>query len=754
MNRLVRGMLVLVILAGTVLIAGSTARADVPDEWKSLDIAGLTTLARQFRAKGAAGVDDCKLLATYVAKRYTTDAAADKVDYDEWLDLTLALSSYFSGDTRTAMCGNLKQKFASNDEAICNNSSKWLAQLVRLFDYLGDDEAAQSICTKWVCGSDKYKAATAYRLSLIAPILGSAGQTGKVARQKLAEHIKATYLKNKTSTQSVKLKFWRNYTTGLAKAVSADDRRLWAKKICEAFAGTPDAMSGLKKDELEYLVLALNKLDSGREIKLAVTLVTETTVWQSLNPRGLSYLADFLSKAGLDVKVARKKLAGHVKAKYLKDKTATQSVPIWRWRHFVGSLNMDVSGTDRQLWFDRLREAFAGNDKDIGALSARNFRYLTESMVLLDHKQTATIVLVWFNANKGKGFDSASTGDLAHIVYAGQGDRPGAAPAANEFETIWLARNSKEPLKLNDSILIVKAWLAINNKTKAQQWAMRAYENALGTEQARASADATTLKTLGRWLRETGLTGKGKGYPKFAAVLARLAKAGKLPADKWWRYKFYAATLGTAAARQTLQAEVSDANGNPRQVVATILAYAYRHKKEDFQTWQTFLDGKIATAGMSGDTKARWLLAKAFAEAIVNPSGNPKSPIRGKKWLDQALATATSASCRLEVLQKFVEIYRGMRRPAIAVSLLESVKGQFSGAGLAQVETMLHELRAEQADSDVSFKRRQAADEIARKKGRLAYYRKRLAVYQARGDADKVAQLQAAIEKLEQGLQP
>ncbi|MDY7011781.1 MAG: hypothetical protein SVV80_13670, partial [Planctomycetota bacterium] len=105
MNRQIAGMLVLMILVGTVVGA---AGADVPDEWKSLDVSGLTALARQFAAKGDAGVDDCKALAAYVGQRYATSSADGagpygRVDWNEWLGLAEALWKYLPDEARTAM---------------------------------------------------------------------------------------------------------------------------------------------------------------------------------------------------------------------------------------------------------------------------------------------------------------------------------------------------------------------------------------------------------------------------------------------------------------------------------------------------------------------------------------------------------------------------------------------------------------------------------------------------------------------------
>ena len=91
-------------------------------------------------------------------------------------------------------------------------------------------------------------------------------------------------------------------------------------------------------------------------------------------------------------------------------------------------------------------------------------------------------------------------------------------------------------------------------------------------------------------------------------------------------------------------------------------------------------------------------------------------------------------------------------RPAIAISLLESVKKQFSGDDLAKADAILKELRSEQSDLERSREVLKAVGEIGRMKAQLAYYRKRLSVYEAKGDEVKAAKLREAIQAVEQGI--
>ena len=52
--------------------------------------------------------------------------------------------------------------------------------------------------------------------------------------------------------------------------------------------------------------------------------------------------------------------------------------------------------------------------------------------------------------------------------------------------------------------------------------------------QLRSAIDLRGLAGLGRALSNTGMTGKDKAYPEFAAALVRLAGEGKLPPVSSW----------------------------------------------------------------------------------------------------------------------------------------------------------------------------------------------------------------------------
>ena len=322
-------------------------------------------------------------------------------------------------------------------------------------------------------------------------------------------------------------------------------------------------------------------------------------------------------------------------------------------------------------------------------------------MVTLDASQAAPLVVVWL-LNNDKAVGQASTNELVRIASSGRTEKAAMVPVMKGLEQLWLARYDKKPLGSDESVSIVQEWLAMGNKAKAQVWTMMAYEIALGTDEDVASVNAGTLKTLGLLLSQTGLTGQGKEYPAFAVALARLAGQDKIPADRPWRYWYYAAPLGTPETRQRLQAELADKQGNPRLEVARILARAYRDAA-DRKNWLAFLDGKIAAS--AGDAKALWLLARAYGEASVPLKAEPQ-PIRARKWLEQVLDTTQNASLRIAAIEQLALGYATARKYAEGAVFLNSAAKRFTDE---QTAVTIEALCAEHIASEVKYLKKRIA---------------------------------------------
>ncbi|MDY7011841.1 MAG: hypothetical protein SVV80_14000, partial [Planctomycetota bacterium] len=315
MNKLVRGMLVLAILAAAASI--TVAEDPVfPEEWKSLDVAGLTALARQFVAQGAAGVDNCKLLAAYVAQRYAADAAENKVDWNEWLDLGSLLGTYYPKATQEAMAKDMQQKLAPDQEAVSKLTDEQLKKTCKALVKLRQFDIGSAIFVTWAKETNAWQSWDPEGLGWLVYILGEAREAGKEARLRLLEHISGKYLTDNTAIRSVPGESWKFFAEYLYGELSPDTRTQWITKLRAAF---PD-MDALKPREAAYNVWTLRILgDSGVGARTAKWM-EGSAAWKSWGAWELDRLAEVLSDSGEAGKAARVSLAGQITTKYMVDK--------------------------------------------------------------------------------------------------------------------------------------------------------------------------------------------------------------------------------------------------------------------------------------------------------------------------------------------------------------------------------------------------------------------------------------------------
>jgi DNA-binding ferritin-like protein len=99
-------------------------------------------------------------------------------------------------------------------------------------------------------------------------------------------------------------------------------------------------------------------------------------------------------------------------------------------------------------------------------------------------------------------------------------------------------------------------------------------------------------------------------------------------------------------------------------------------------------------------------------------------------------------------IRELVNVYERTGRPGVAVKVIESIKGQFTGESLAAIEAIQKDMGRQEEARVVQAQKAKVAAEVARKKAMLAYYRKCLTQATAKGDSAEAAKLQAAIGKL------
>jgi hypothetical protein len=435
-----------------------------------------------------------------------------------------------------------------------------------------------------------------------------------------------------------------------------------------------------------------------------------------------------------------------VNSVFLAEVTTAKSLSLARWKEFARVLGDDLTAEGRAAWATKLRTAFAPDDAALFALNATQLRDLVGTQERLrETKVAANLAWKWLKQNQGN--KELSAGTMAGVAMAGL--TSDLEPLADKvtrltaLDTQWQADNAKTPLGVYECDVISQMWVEALKGAKAQAWAMRGYENALGGEEARAKADPEILSGVGRLLLANGLTDPGKGYPAFAQVVARLGKEGQL---KVGYVPFFSDPLGTAETRQTVRAELLDAQGSPRLEVGRVLTRAYRVcDAKEFTAWRSYVDDQVAGTD-DADRKALWLVVKADVEIVV-----PKQAwaMRARGWLDRALATANGEPVRVRVLGELAGYFRNQGRWNEAIDMLESVKGQYTGEWLIGLLVMQQELRTGQSVAEADLVRKKASGEASRKEGLINHYREMLTRARANKQAERAAALEAEIAKLQ-----
>ena len=751
-------------LVGLAAAPAALAQDSYPQEWSSLDVAGLTALAEQYGGQGQAGLANLKLLAGFVTQKYATDSQAGTVDWNQWCKLVCPVGPHLAEAMRAAMVTDLKQELVPDQAAVAGLSLMDMRRAAAALYGLSHAKSVGPVALMWVTASDKYKACTAKELSQLCWYISPEGASGTDARVRLigrisqafltddatvrqvgcrnwlsfatclgkdlsdaaragwlaklrsafeaatlsaadsdslalaierlgggagdkavawmnsgdawkaldppalaelarrlvaadaagedcrvqlADHIHATYLSDAAAAKAVKCAIWSQFVKHLANDLAPETKAQWAQKLRSALAS-----SGMNGDDVALLAGCLHNLGDGPVLvgSLVAQWMGGSQEWKTWEPARLAWLAQKLDGAADAGEAGCTQLTAEISGRYLTDSATTRSMGARNWKEIVGYLHMDFGDGTRSLWSSKLRAAYAPTTEALRALSVEDMRCFAAALAMLDQVQTAGLLLDWLESRQDL---SGVSGGLAPVAAAAAAkDKQEVAELLAKLEPTWLADHGAGRLSWEDCGWISAAWKQADDLAKAQSWANKAYQSALGSEDAQAAADKATLAAVCGLLIDVDLVGQGKAYPAYATVLARLAGQGALDGDDWETCHRWSLPLGSVEACQLVQAQLLDALAQPRAAVARILSWGYR-QADQLNTWQGYLDGRIGALG-GGDPKAGWLLARAYAESMTAPR---RSPLAGKAWLDSALNTARSASVRVPALEEMTRGY-------------------------------------------------------------------------------------------------
>lgn len=593
------------VLVSALATEGFAADGNYPSEWSSLDSNGLVQLAENSRAQGDSAQADRKLLGDYVAGRYLVDRnTARSVPLAQWRRLGRAFKKDLSADARALWASRLISAFDDTAETREALSVQEMVDLRNALWWVGHRNAVSHTpqLIQKVTNTTEWHSLSQLDLVGLAHPLARAGDSGRVARRKLVEHVTSTYLANAEITRSMSLQQWRTLARRLNVGLSPETRALWIGKLRAAFAADRQNLASLKGADFRRLDVILQLLGDKEADSLRVQWVTaHSSDWASMSAGDLAEAANYLSRTGPTAKPTRQLLVVHVASTYLTDAASTRSVALHYWAYFTERLQKDLTAVNRSLWAVKLRQAYIDDANNLNRLPPLDVLYLSRSMVAL-------------------------------------GDLP-----------------------------------------RAQDLAIRACTLACQGTGSLARLDPELLRRVALRLGRTLLCGKGQDFPGYAAAIAELASKDQLDTKWMWSREFeiLGSPLGTPESQQTVQAVLIDDQGTPRVPIAHILSWAY-HQSGTSKAWITFLDGKIA-AEQNADTKARWYLARGFAEALSNPN-KYFQPQEATAWFKSAYEFAASTPAKFECLRHLATAHAEAASYGEGLAFLAAAAGQFSDA--------------------------------------------------------------------------
>lgn len=473
---------------------------------------------------------------------------------------------------------------------------------------------------------------------------------------------------------------------------------------------------------------------------------------------------------------ARARIRGYLIGSYLNDVGRIRAVPMSSW-DLLRVLFDDAPVAEQEIWRTQMAQAFATSDEQIAALPLSVAVTLYESMRFSDPQQAAHGAWVWLThaPDKGKYLER----DLARLVRlaiaANDKSRDEKTAFLANLEQVWSGQSGTIQGDYTRSLSIARIYRGAGYLAKAREWITKAYQTACATDEARQLLGVQEIGNLADNILQTtagipsppvlpGLTVPAGGgtanqsstgattqpvavteFPEMAATLAYFARQGTLRSH--WFIEF-GRLVSAPQSRAILAAELQDPQGNVRVDVAHILSWSYL-VAGDLRSWQTQIDQKIADPNLTGDAKALWLVAKAFTDQLADPRLDLRYR---RKSLDQALAAAQSEPVRFAVLRELVDLMAALNWRPRALTLIDSLAGQFGPDIAAQIATMRGQIAAENDE----LSRQAAQTDAARAKqwliGRLNLCKNRLARAKADGNTASQQELEKQIQNLENQL--
>ncbi len=639
-----------------------------------------------------------KNIADVVTTKFLADPAATRsVSCGQWDNLTNCLSAGMTAERRSQWIAQLRAVYVQDPVGMASLKKHGdLVHLIYALNNLGDkQDDLKGVAATFVKSTTLWQSWSSEEVADLATKVGAPGELGATARQSLIALVASKYV-SAGSGKSLTLGEWESFSWSLAPGLSAEAKAQWAAIIIQAYAGSGETAGALTARDVEMLVGALRSLAAeDLAVSAVAKLVNDSTAWQSWNlDSQQARLIGTLTAPDKreSTKAARLKILDRITATCMATAEDAKKVPLSQWADLIMGLYDVMPAETRTLWGERLRGIF-----DIAALSgqaddAEQRNALLSAIAILDDKMKTGLALSWLkNRTLWQGATIEALANLAVAAYRGNSEE--TLPILDDLEKHFRVRDITRPVTWAEGMAIRDAWEKTGNMDRAQEWVMTSYWVALGSETARRKADLDTLLFVSRAISDTGMSGRDRPYPPYAAALALVAAKGGITARLWRHYALLAEPLGAAETRQIARDALLDAQGNPRLGLAKVLACAYK-KWDGLDEWRAYVDQQVSAAPANSDVKALWELVLGYTKSVT-----PDEPdvLQVRPGVTAALASAATDQVRVIAWRELADMYLSINRPGVAAEMIESVKGQFTGDSLATIGSMQKELQAAEA---------------------------------------------------------
>ncbi len=301
MNRCIgKTAIVCTLAAGILGNAGLADGPQIPSGWESLDSAGLLQLAEDLSAQGAGAAGQRMLLADYIAGKHMGDVeSARAVPIERWRYLGRALKDDIPPETRKVWTSMLSKAFDDSDETIDALSVQDMVDLRNALWWVGHDAPIRhtpKLVERVESTADWYSLKPLDLAGLVFP-LRDVGASGRVARQRLAEHVTSKYFADVAATRSMPLLQWQWLAENLATELSPETRTIWAGKLKEAFTSDAAVLASLSSKDNRRLVNSLRGLGAKAVNSLALAWLKDNRgTWPQRSAGGLARIAIVAAK--------------------------------------------------------------------------------------------------------------------------------------------------------------------------------------------------------------------------------------------------------------------------------------------------------------------------------------------------------------------------------------------------------------------------------------------------------------------------